>query len=372
MRGMGALSSHRRGMMPTIGLLFILCYLPACVEYQIDRQGNLQSLGLPGVPVWQTQSLAEQKRLAAEGDLTTAPGTMVDPTATRFVAFASGAPWLTYVNRWRTAAGVNPIGEHSWLSLGSTQHAQYLVKNGPPNTDAFLRYSQSLGASAHSETFGNPHWTGEGNEAGQYGGIAWDQDPVADIDVLLIAPFHRLPILAPWAKVGGYGDSGRWPKRAGVLVVRGATPMGVIKPVFFPPEGATMPTGAMVNSEFPNPLEACPGYAFPVGLPITVQIGASVRAQLQSYALEDGTTHRQMETCGFDARTYPDPYGQKVLASYGAIVLIPRKPLAAGHEYHVSVTSHRSAYSWTFGIEQTTPAVSRSPQEYDHGTRRAR
>jgi len=79
-----------------------------------------------------------------------------------------------------------------------------------------------------------------------------------------------------------------------------------------------------------------------------------------------------METCGFDARTYPDPYGQKVLASYGAIVLIPRKPLAAGHEYHVSVTSHRSAYSWTFGIEQTTPAVSRSPQEYDHGTRRAR
>jgi hypothetical protein len=123
MRGMGALSSHRRGMRPTIGLLLILGYLPACVEYQIDRQGNLQSLGLPGVPVWQSQSLAEQKRLAAEGDLTTAPGTMVDPTATRFVALSSGAPWLT---------GVNPIGEHSWLSLGSTQHAQYLVKNGPP------------------------------------------------------------------------------------------------------------------------------------------------------------------------------------------------------------------------------------------------
>jgi len=371
MRGMRLLSSLRRGVTLTIGLLLAIFHLTACVQYSIDRQGNMQSIGLPGLPVWQTQTLAEQKRLAAEGDLVASPGSMIDPTATRFVAIASDATWLAQVNRWRSAARVDPIGENSWLSLGSTQHAQYLVKNGPSDTAAFRRYTQTLGANAHTEEFGNLYWTGEGNEAGQHGGIGWDKDSAADIDGLLIAPFHRLPILSPWAKVGGYGDSGRWPKRAGVLVLRGATPVGIIKPVFFPPDGATMLTGAMINSEFPNPLEACPGYAFPVGLPITVQVGTSVRVRLESYSLEDETTHRKVETCGFDAETYPDVYGQKVLSSYGAIVLIPRKPLASDHEYRVSVNNHRSTYNWTFRIEQTTPTLSQAPQEYNRGTRRA-
>jgi hypothetical protein len=247
-----------------------------------------------------------------------------------------------------------------------------LVENGPLDTDAFRRYSQTLGANAHTETFGNRYWTGEGNEAGEHGGIAWDKDSIADIDGLLIAPFHRLPILAPWAKVGGYGDYGRWPKRAGVLVLRGATPVGVIKPVFFPPEGATMPTGAMVNSEFPDPLAACPGYSFPVGLPITVQLGPSVRARLESYSLEDETTQREVETCGFDAQTYPDTYGQKVLSNYGAIVLVPRKPLASDHEFRVNVESHRYTHTWTFRTEQTTRTVNRAPEENNQKTRRSR
>jgi hypothetical protein len=363
------LGSRRCGVTLTIGLLLTLLHLTSCVEYSIDRQGNLQSIGVPGLPVWQTQTLAEQKRMAAEGNLSASPGAMVDPTATRFRAIASDATWLVHVNRWRTAARVDPIGENSWLSLGSTQHAQYLVKNGPSDAAAFHRYMQALDAAAHTEEFGNPYWTGEGNEAGQYGGIAWGKDSITDIDGLLIAPFHRLLILAPWAKVGGYGDYGSYPKRAEVLALRGATPVGIVQPVFFPPDGATMPTGAMVNAEFPNPLEACPGYTLPIGLPITVQVGASVRTQLKSYSLEDATTHSKVETCGIDAETYPDPYGQRVLSSYGAIVLIPRKPLASAHEYRVSINSHRSTYNWTFRIAETTPALSQVPQESIRRTR---
>jgi len=131
-----------------------------------------------------------------------------------------------------------------------------------------------------------------------------------------------------------------------------------------------MPTGAMVDSEFPDPLAACPGYSLPVGFPITVQLGASVRVQLESYSLEDETIHRKVEACGFDAQTYPDFYGRKVLSNYGAIVLIPREPLASDHEYRVSVNSQRSTYNWTFRTEQTTPTVPPSLQEDNRGKRR--
>src|SRR5262245_51260646 len=115
MGGMYLLGSRRCGVTLTIGLLFTLLHLTSCVEYSIDRQGNLQSIGVPGLPVWQTQTLAEQKRMAAEGNLSASPGAMVDPTATRFKTIASDATWLVHVNRWRTAARVDPVGENSWL-----------------------------------------------------------------------------------------------------------------------------------------------------------------------------------------------------------------------------------------------------------------
>jgi hypothetical protein len=326
----------------------------------MDPQGNPQSIGLPGLPIWQTQTLSEQKRLAAEGDLGASPGSVMDPTADRIVTTSSDAEWLARVNRWRTAAGVSPVGENRALTLGGEQHALYLVKNGPDDVAAFGRYVQTLGAQAHREEQGNPYWTPDGSRAAPNGGVAWDKDPIADVDGLLIAPFHRLPILAPWEKAAGYGNYGHWPRRAGVLVLRGSTPVGMVKPVFFPPDGATMPTGVMSMLEFPDPLAPCPGYAFPVGLPITVQLGASMRVRLDSYSLEDGTTGGKVETCGFDTQTYPHAYGQQVLLDYGAVVLVPRRPLISGHEYRVSVKTRRSAYNWTFRIEKTQPTFRRA------------
>jgi hypothetical protein len=38
------------------GLLFGLCMLAGCFEWTQDPQGHLQSVGLPGVPVWQSSA----------------------------------------------------------------------------------------------------------------------------------------------------------------------------------------------------------------------------------------------------------------------------------------------------------------------------
>jgi hypothetical protein len=80
-------------------------------------QGQLESIGLPGVPVWQSQTLTEQKRLAAEGDLASSPGSEVDPGAAKLTSAYSDADWLAEVNRWREEAGVQPVGENA-VSVG--------------------------------------------------------------------------------------------------------------------------------------------------------------------------------------------------------------------------------------------------------------
>jgi hypothetical protein len=336
----------------TIAWMLLLTLLASsCIEWTTGPNGSLQSFGLPGLPVWQTQSLAEQNRLAAQGDLDAAPGSMRDLEADSLIAVHSDAAWLAEVNRWRTAAGASPVGENLGLSMGAEKHARYLVKNGPKNPDAFDRYAESLTVDAHTEAPGNPYFTKEGSRAARMGDVTWGKDPLENIDGLLAVPFHRLLILAPWERVAGYGGYGHPPNRAAVLVLRGSTSVGVYKPVLYPPDGATMPNGSLESSEWPNPLDACPGYSYPVGLPLTVQLGPSIRARLMGYTVDDETTGREVAACGFDAFAYPDAYGRQVLSSYGAIVIIPRHPLVPGREYRVDVRSHRHEFTWSFRVQ---------------------
>jgi hypothetical protein len=348
-----------KGIVIAVVTLAILSNLTSCIAWSTNPQGQLQSIGVPGVPVWQSHTLVEQKRLASEGSLAAAPGSVVDPAAAKLISVDSDAPWLAELNRWRNAAGVQPVGENVGVSLGSTQHARYLVENGPKDTSAFLEYARTIGAAGHREERGNPYWTQDGSEAAR-GDISCERNPEADVDGLLIAPFHRLPLLAPWAKVAGYDDYGRWPRRSAVLLVRGSTPVGMAKAVLFPPDGTTMPTEAMVNSEFPNPLMACPGYSFPVGLPITVQLGASVLVRLESFSIQDKTAGHQVEACGFDAQSYPDEYGRRALLGYGAIVLVPLHPLVSGHEYSERDNRSGSLLLEFFRVEKRRTFISRS------------
>jgi hypothetical protein len=333
--------------------------LTSCVAWTTNSQGQLQSLGVPGLPIWQTQTLTEQKHLAAEGELAAAPGSEVDSGAAKLTSLQSDSPWLADVNRWRMKAGVDPVGENTGLSNAGAAHACYLVKNRPSTPAAFFNYEQTIGGAAHTEDFSNQYFTQSGYEAALRGDISWDRGAEADVDALVEAPFHRLSILAPWMRVAGYGDCGRWPMRAATLVLRGSTPVGLTKPIVFPPDGSVVP-GTMKKSEWPSPLAACPGYTFPVGTPITVQMVAAIKVSLESESIEDETASRQVDACAFDATTCPDQWGQRALLAYGAVVVIPRKPLTPGHSDSVSVKMQRHAFSWRFQVSQDRVLQDRS------------
>lgn len=135
----------------TAGTLALILCSTSCIEWTQNSQGQLQSIGVPGVLIWQSQSLAEQKQLAGEGRLAASPGATLDPDAAKLVSIESDADWLTEVNRWREEAGVGEVGENAALDLACVDHARYLVKNGPTNFRDFEIYEQNIGRAAHAE-----------------------------------------------------------------------------------------------------------------------------------------------------------------------------------------------------------------------------
>jgi hypothetical protein len=274
--------------------------------------------------------------------------------------------WLTELNQWRRMAGLSGVTENARLSHGSEEHARYLVVQGPANTTAFRAYDRSLGPGAHLENSRSPSYTATGAEAAiggplaadviQGADVAWEgRTESSDIDNLIAAPFHRLSLLAPWAQLGGYGSFGAYPRRAAALALRG--PLEAYQnqqPIEFPPANDNISINALGGSEWPNPIASCAGYQRPVGLPITLQTGRLIL--LQSYSLSDQTSGDAVCACGFDAASYRNSdateqkRGHELLDAYGAVMLIPRKPLVLGRQYRVSMQTSQGNFEWAFRL----------------------
>ena len=132
-------------------------------------------------------------------------------------------------------------------------------------------------------------------------------------------------------------------------------PQTLAKPIMFPPDGSTLPLKSW-EGEWPSPLTACPGYAPPSGLGITLQLGLTLAVRMTDFKVtrEDGAPSA-VEACGFDSTTYvnPDPGAQQrarsMLTGFGAVVIVPRDPLEPGH-YTVTVTADDRRYAWAFTI----------------------
>ncbi len=269
--------------------------------------------------------------------------------------------WLAAINEYRASVKLGPVAEDPKLSDADRKHAMYLVKNyedkvGPDHL---------LGAEMHEEEKGNPWYTPEGHDAGaqsdvnQQWGHTSPASPLWALNNWISGPFHRLWILNPRLHRVGYGEFcekkycvAALDLGAGTEPPHGASPLPA--PIEFPADKSVIALNSF-SGEWPTPLTACPGYAFPAGFPVTIQLGTMVEAKLSDYQItRDG---HGVESCGIDAMSYQNPVnaeqerGRAILRESGAAIIVPRYPLLPG-DYSVSATLNNRAYQWSFTVRR--------------------
>jgi len=274
------------------------------------------------------------------------------------------ATWLLPLNRYRGVAHLLFVNADPAMTAGAQAHARYLVKNYRKE----LRQGVNLGALTHREDAANPWYTSAGSAASALSdthfAVGTDSFRPASrswaFDSWMTVPFHRLWILNPALRRVGYGEFCERGVCGAVLEVR--SPDGFAQaapalpyPVEFPPNGSIVRMTS-AQGEWPNPLAPCPGYSVPSGLPLTLQLGQIAQTQFSGYTLTlNGTVPAGIEACGFNNSIYhnPDPVAEKqaqaTLRDVGAIVLIPRSPLAPGN-YTASINAAGQQYTWSFTV----------------------
>jgi hypothetical protein len=272
--------------------------------------------------------------------------------------------WLLPLNRYRGVAHLLFVNSDPAMTTGARYHARYLIKNYRKE----LKKGLNLGALTHTEDPANQWYTPEGSAAAAFSDthFAMGPDPFHPpsrswaFDSWMTAPFHRLWILNSRLRRVGYGEYCERGVCGAVLEVRspaGLAPAPVVLPypIEFPPNGSIVRLTS-AQGEWPNPLAPCPGYSFPSGLPITLQLGQLAPTEFSGYTLTlNGTAPAPIDACGFNSGNYhnPDPVAEKqaqaTLRNVGAIVLIPRAPLAPGN-YTASINAAGQQYIWSFTV----------------------
>lgn len=281
-----------------------------------------------------------------------------------------GNTWIARLNYYRLLAQLKPVREEESLSRGDADHAHYLVVN---NAEMIKR--GRIDASIHEEDPNKPLFTAEGKAAGElsdvdavYNDPPEDPDPPWAIENWITGPFHRIWLLNPDLRRVGYGQFCDNGVCAAALNIRSgiespaapalsAVSITAPPPVMFPSDGVTIYDGTFTadETEWPDPLSPCPGYAAPTGLPISLQLGLDRPAVLDDASLTRNGT--PVKACAFDASSYrtsdkvAQRRAQKELAHFGAIVMVPREPLVRGATYTVSIKASGRTYSWWFAVQ---------------------
>jgi len=252
---------------------------------------------------------------------------------------AASSGWLDRFNAWRTSTGLTALTENTTWSQGDYNHALYMVKND---------------LVTHYETVGTPYYTTAGDVAAQNSNIyvsssTGTSDDQA-IDWWMGAPFHAMGMMDPRLTSTGFGSyrevKSGWQLGAAVDTIRGNSFSGGAYPVYFPGNGTTEPLTSYSGNEFPDPLQACPGYSAPTGLPVFVEVGGNVNTTVGLVHSFTGNgvalNHCVIDSSNAAVGSY--------LYTRGGVILIPQQPLQAGVKYVVALTVNGLPYTWSFTV----------------------
>lgn len=241
-------------------------------------------------------------------------------------------------NEWRVSLGLTTLTENTTWDTGDYDHAVYIVKNN---------------LITHYETPGTPYYTTDGDTAARNSNIYVSSSTATTdaqaIDWWMQAPFHAMGMMDPRLTSTGFGSyrevKSGWDMGAAVDVLRGNSFSGGTYPVYFPGKGTVVPLATYGGGEYPDPLQACPGYSAPTGLPTFIQVGGNVATSVTAHSFTGNGV--ALAHCVIDSNTAIVGSG---LATRGGVILIPQAPLTPGVNYTVNLTVNGSAYKWSFGV----------------------
>jgi uncharacterized protein YkwD len=259
---------------------------------------------------------------------------------------ASGG-WLNQLNLWRITVGLPSLTENATWSAGDYNHSLYMVKNN---------------LVTHYETVGVPYYTAEGDTASRNSNIQVNSTTTTTdeqaIDWWMGAPFHAMGMMDPRLQATGFGSyrdstTSPWQFGASVDTLRGLNLSAGTWPVVFPGNGSTEPLRTYSGGEYPDPLQACPGYAMPSGLPLFIEVGANVHTTAGAVHSFTGNG-APLAHCVIDSTNAA--VGSS-LVGRGGVIVIPQLPLQNGVRYVVALTVNGVAYTWAFTVGQTLGGV---------------
>ena len=268
--------------------------------------------------------------------------------------------WLDRLNAYRAASGLLPVVANPEWVASIELHLDYLNVAGP--------YGDPTQASSHhNEDPDSPHYTVEGHTAGQSSNLINGRRTDADaIDGWMRAPYHARPMLHPRLKTVALGRvptaNGRF--RHGLDVARGRDGNLYSETVVFPGAGSSVPLTSFTG-ERPNPLDSCPGYEAPAGLPLIIMFptlatsGWSLFPPKLVSAYDTATAELQ----GAGGQTFRTDDGSlcRVLGRSAAF-LIANEPLDPGQwkaQYRIPVTDQ--SITWCFRVYDPPDASGELP-----------
>jgi len=289
--------------------------------------------------------------VAIEAPTTALPAPAADNTS----ALVTGEPWLVRLNQLRETAKLSPVTEAPAWSEGCGEHAEYLVRN------------RTYG---HFQSTDNHWFTPGGAECGRSGNVingrmsagAAPYTQTAMVDAWMTAPFHGLGFVNPGLTTVAFGEftevaDGLRHWAATLDIMRGlAYAPSTLYPVMWPADGSTVGLTRYVGNEYPDPLTSCHGYGPEAGLPILLLLGGSHSTPqiAGSQVLQNG---QPLEHCVLIESSYtnPDPGSQQlarsVMGFQGAVIIMPKAPLAPGAVIDVAVNLPAGTHRWGFSIQ---------------------